>query len=91
MNTTIDLLDRAVVGKSAAELARELNVARSTFSMARERGRLSPTLAGQLTDKLGEDPTRWTALAALEAEPATKAREKLRRLITAGGTRIIHA
>lgn len=82
METTLDLLARAMVDSpSSAALARELHVDRTALVKARERGRLSPTLAGQLAQKLGEDATRWTALAALEAEPATTARDKLRRLI----------
>lgn len=82
METTIDLLARAVAGApSKAALARELKVSPPALNKAEERGRLSPTLAGQIAAKLGEDATRWTALAALEAEPATTARDKLRRLI----------
>ena len=82
METTLDLLARAVAGApSSSALARTLHIDQSTLAKARDRGRLSPTLAGQIAQKLGEDATRWTALAALEAEPATTAREKLRRLI----------
>jgi plasmid maintenance system antidote protein VapI len=83
VQTTLDILSRAVQDAgSSAILARALKVDQSTLAKARERGRVSPTLAGQLAQRLGEDPTRWIALAALEAEPATIAREKLKRVLT---------
>lgn len=85
MANTLDLLSRALAGApSAAALARELHIDNSTITQARKRGRLSPTLAGQLAQRLGENPAEWIALAALEAEPPTSARSRLMRVIEHG-------
>lgn len=69
MQTTMNLLDRALLIQKAAAWARDLNVSEAAMSLARKRGRLSPTLAGSLAEKLHEDAIRWTAIAAVEAEP----------------------
>lgn len=77
MTTTIELLDKALKKKHAAAWARDLNLTRATFSMAKKQGRLSPVLAGNLAIELGENPMEWIATAALEAERET---EQLARL-----------
>jgi plasmid maintenance system antidote protein VapI len=78
MNASLDLLDRALKQNGTqADWCRELHVNRNALGIARARGRLSPTIAGNLARLLGEDPTYWTALAALEAEPDSYGRRKL--------------
>ena len=84
MKTTLDLLARALEGQTNLALAGKLHVYSSALSKARDRGRLSPILAGQVAEQLGEDVTYWIALAALEAEPPSTARDKLRRDIRRG-------
>jgi plasmid maintenance system antidote protein VapI len=80
MASTLDILSRAVADAgTAAALARDLHIDQSTFTQARKRGRLSPTLAGTLAARLGLDPEHWIAVAALEAEPPTALRDRLRR------------
>lgn len=69
MLRSIELLDRALAQKSAAQWSRDLYLTEAALSMARRRGRLSPTLAGNLALRLGLDAARWIAIAALEAEP----------------------
>lgn len=71
MQTTMELLNRALEIKRAATWANELNITRATFSMAKTKQRLSPVLAGSLAIKLGESAEHWIAIAALEAEPET--------------------
>jgi len=66
---TIELLKSALEIKNAATWQKDLNLSNSAIYLARKRGRLSPTLAGQFALALGEDPIRWTAIAAIEAEP----------------------
>lgn len=66
---SIDLLKRALALKKAAAWARELNVTETAISLAKKRGRLSPTMAGYFAIRLGEDPIKWAGVAALEAEP----------------------
>jgi hypothetical protein len=78
MPNTMDLLQKALSVKRAAHWCDELNVDVSTISKAKQRGRLSPVLAGNLAIKLGENPEHWIAVAALEAEPES---ELLTRLL----------
>lgn len=78
MLNTMDLLQKALGMKRAAHWCDELNIDLSTISKAKQRGRLSPVLAGNLAIKLGESPEHWIAVAALEAEPES---ELLTRLL----------
>jgi hypothetical protein len=79
MPTTITLLEKALQVKRAAAWARELNITESAFAQAKKRGRLSPTMAGTLAEQLHEDAARWTAVAAIEAEPDSPLRDRLLR------------
>lgn len=81
MTATIELLDKALQMKHAAAWARDLNLTRATFSMAKKQGRLSPVLAGNLAIELGEDPVQWIAVAALEAERETEQLTRLRNRV----------
>lgn len=78
MTQTIDLLDKALKQKTISEWARTFNMTPSAITNARARGRLSPTLAGNLAMKLGENPEQWIAIAALEAEPQSTLLEDLK-------------
>ena len=69
MPTTIDLLTKALKQQSVSDWARTFNISPSAITNARTRGRLSPTLAGNLAIKMNEDAEQWTAIAAVEAEP----------------------
>jgi len=42
---------------------------------------LSPTIAGGIAAQLGENPTQWIALAALEAEPESPTKKALVRAL----------
>lgn len=77
MQTTMNLLDKALSVQRAAAWARELNISEAAMSVAKKRGRLSPTLAGSLAEKLHEDAIQWTAVAAMEAEPESPAKQAL--------------
>lgn len=67
---------------SAAHWCEQLGVSRNTLAVAKIRGRLSPTVAGNLARLLGEPIDKWIALAALEAEPASYGRDKLAGMLT---------
>lgn len=82
MDTTMDLLNKAMDRiPSDAEYCRRLGISRTTFAVARVRGRLTPVVAGALAAEIGEDPEHWTAVAALEAAPAGQLSEYLWRRI----------
>lgn len=78
MTSTVELLGKALEIKTASQWARDLNITPAAITNARHRGRLSPTLAGNLAIKLGEDPAHWSLVAALEAEPETPLLQGLR-------------
>ena len=79
MRTTMELLERALKteGMSAAEWCRQLGINRTGLAVARARGRLSPTVAGNLARLLGEDEERWIAIAAIEGEPESYGKQKI--------------
>lgn len=81
MKTTLDLLDMAMrTARSSNALATELKLSRNALTNARNRGRLSPILAGTLADRIGQPVAEWMALAAIEAEPEIAAGPEVRRL-----------
>lgn len=81
MPKTLELLENALKTKKAADWCRLLNVQQSTICQARKRGRLSPTIAGNLAIEMGADPIYWTAVAAAEAEPPGPLRDKLEKTL----------
>lgn len=75
---TMQLLDRAAAHfASQREMSKALGFSATTLGNARMRGRLSPVVAGMLARELGEDVIYWTAIAALENEKPSKARDTL--------------
>lgn len=88
MPHTIDLLNHALQKQTAAAWSRRMNLTRATFSQAKKRGRLSPTLACNLAMELGADPIFWTAVAAAEAEPPGPLREKLEQTLERQKTKV---
>lgn len=97
MTNTMQLFEKALSVKHAAAWARDLNLTRATFSMAKKQGRLSPVLAGNFAMELGEDPEHWVAIAALEAEKDSELLARLkkrsniwRRLLLANNTKGPH-
>lgn len=77
MPHTIDLLEKALEVRNAAQWCTRFNLTRATITNAKKRGRLSPTLAGVFALEMGENPIYWTAVAAAEAEPPGPLRDRL--------------
>lgn len=65
MHTTMELLARANLGNEA-EFCRRYGLARTSIAVARERGKLSPPLAGAIATEIGDDAKTWIAIAAME-------------------------
>ncbi len=84
MQSTMKLLDEALRVKSAADWHRELHLSRNALHTARQRGNLSPAIAGALAEAMGENPEQWIVVAALESERdsacKTKMLDRLRRM-----------
>lgn len=79
MQTTMNLLDAALAKEPAPYWSKTLKLSRSALHTAKARGHLSPAIAGALADKLGEDPTRWIVIAALESERDSACKETMLR------------
>lgn len=79
MQTTMNLLDRALEMKSVQEWHARLGLSRNTLHTAKIREHLSPAIAGALADEIGEDPKKWIVIAALESERASACKEKMLR------------
>ena len=90
MQKTSELLDKALSMRPAAEWAKLYGIRPSTFSNAKNIGRLSPVLAGNLALDLGEDAITWIATAALETERETPIRSRLARSIDIGNEQRRH-
>lgn len=86
MQTTMNLLEKALEVAPMPEWGPRLNVHRNALRNARERGHLTPVLAGNLALELDEDPAKWITLAVLEGEKASPAKDKLLRRLKATRT-----
>ncbi len=77
MKTTVELMEKALAIKPAAEWARQLGIARALFTNAKSRGNLSPIVAGELAAEIGEDPQKWIVIAALETGKESACKDRL--------------
>lgn len=64
----MDLLARALQAQSLASLANRLGIPANNLRTAKNRGRLTPAVAGSLAEEMDEDPSVWIIAAALEVE-----------------------
>lgn len=76
MPTTLDLLQRALEIKPAADWCRDLNVTPSALSKAKKQGHISPEFAMHIAIETGADAAFWTALAVAERLPEPGARKR---------------
>lgn len=86
MKNTLELLAKAsakAAPLSERQLAMRLGHAPTKLAMARRRGNVSPVLAGQLAEMLGENVEHWIAVAAIEAQPRCRVTDHLRRVLHA--------
>lgn len=68
MQTTLNLLDDAMKVQGLSDWAARLGLSKRALYTARDRGHLSPAIAGALAEELGQDPKEWIVVAALESE-----------------------
>lgn len=83
MKNTLDLLNHAKKSLSLSERALSMRLGRSPTNLttSKQKGSLSPILAGKLAELVGEDVKFWMAAAAIESEPKSPETDHLRRLI----------
>ena len=61
---------------------REMQVSRTTLSVALNKGYVTPLVAADLARLLGEDIEHWTTIAYLDSQKQTHKVSKLRALVT---------
>lgn len=77
MQSTLNLLERALAVAPMPEWTERLKVHRNALRNAKTSGHLTPVLAGNLALELNEDPAKWITLAVLEGEKASPAKDML--------------
>lgn len=77
MAHTMNLLAAALKVKNVAEWTKELGLSKQALYNAKERGHLSPAIAGALADVLGQDPKDWIVVAALESERESACKDRM--------------
>lgn len=77
MQTTMNLLERALQRKSITEWTRELELSGKALYNAQYRGHLSPAIAGDIAERLGENVDQWIVIAALESERDSPCKTKM--------------
>jgi len=82
MDTTKELLDRALNMKPAKHWCERYNISQSYLSTAKKMKHLSPVLAGNLAIDLGEDAQHWITIAALETERQHPMNERLKKILS---------
>ena len=71
MQNTMNLLtlaEKRFPDVNLSEWAAKLGLSKRALYTAKDRGHLSPAIAGALAEELQEDPTPWIVVAALESE-----------------------
>ena len=68
MQSTLNLLDEAIKVQGLSDWAAKLGLSKRALYTARDRGHLSPAIAGALAEELGQDAKEWIVVAALESE-----------------------
>jgi hypothetical protein len=68
MQSTMKLLDAAATIKPLSDWTRDLHLSRKALYTAKDRGHLSPAIAGALAKLMGEPVEKWICIAALESE-----------------------
>lgn len=74
---TMDLLDRALTLASTSEWQRRLGLSEQALYVAKNRGHLSPSIAGAIAELLGDDVDRWMIVAALESERDSACKDRM--------------
>ncbi|MCO5356444.1 hypothetical protein [Acidovorax kalamii] len=81
MKHTMNLLETALEMKNVAEWTKELGLSKQALYNAKERGHLSPAIAGALADVLGQDPRDWIVIAALESERESACKTRMMKRV----------
>lgn len=84
MQNTMHLLEAALKVQPAAAWHQKLKLSKNALHAAKNRGHLSPAIAGALAEELGEDFEKWIVIAALESERDSACKTRMVRKIATG-------
>lgn len=84
MQNTMNLLEAALKVHPAAVWHEKLNLSKNALHAAKNRGHLSPAIAGALAEEMGEDYQKWMVIAALESERDSACKTRMVRKIITG-------
>lgn len=77
MQSTMQLLDKALQMEPLPYWHRELKLERTTLHKSRKHGNLSPAIAGAMAKLLGEPVEKWICIAAMESEKDSACKDLL--------------
>lgn len=77
MAHTLELLNRALDVHPAPYWHDRLSLSRNALHQAKQRGHISPAIAGALAEELGEDAQKWIVVAALESERDSACKDRM--------------
>ena len=77
MRTTMNLLSEAIQIRTIPEWTRALGLSSKALYTAKDRGHLSPAIAGALAEELGKNPSEWIVVAALESERDSACKDRM--------------
>jgi hypothetical protein len=81
MQHTMTLLEKALNLHPAPYWHDQLQLNRNALHNAKQRGHVSPAIAGALAEKLGEDVDKWIVIAALESEKDSACKDRMLKRI----------
>jgi hypothetical protein len=76
----MELLTQATSVKGLTDWAKTLGLSQRALYTAKDRGHLSPAVAGALAEQLGQDSSEWIVVAALESERDSACKERMLKL-----------
>ena len=79
MQTTMNLLQRALAIEPAPYGHKKLGLSCNALNSAKQRGNLSPAIAGEIASELGENYERWVMIAAAESERNSACKERMHK------------
>lgn len=82
MQTTLDLLEKALSIQPAPFWTKKLGLARQTLHTSKSRGHLSPAVAGALAEEMGAEAQQWIVIAALESERDSACKQRMLKRFT---------
>ena len=84
MQKTLDLLNAALEIHPMPYWVKHLNLSRNALNTAKQRGNLSPAIAGALAEAMGLEPQPWIVIAALEGEKESACKSRMVRKFLQG-------